>query len=75
MSKTKETPTAIVDLRPQLEKHLAELRSEFETGQKMLTDLSNKRAELEATMLRISGAVQVLEELVAAPKEGEPNER
>ncbi len=44
---------------------IAELKSEFEAGQKMLADLDTKKRELEATMLRIGGAIQVLEELIA----------
>ena len=49
----------------QIETRLTELKSEFEAGQAMLTDLNKKRAELESTLLRISGAIQVLEELLA----------
>lgn len=52
-------------MTPQIETRLAELKSEFEAGQNMLTDLNKKRADLEATLLRISGAIQVLEELLA----------
>lgn len=52
-------------MKPKLEKRLTELKSEFEAGQKMLADLEKKRSELEATMLRISGAIQVIEELLA----------
>jgi len=52
-------------MKTQLEQRLAELKSEFEAGQKMLADLERKRNELEATMLRISGAIQVIEELLA----------
>ena len=52
-------------MKDQLEKRLAELKSEFEAGQKMLADLEKKRAELETTMLRISGAIQVIEEMLA----------
>ncbi len=55
-------------MKPQLEKRLADLKSEFEAGQKMLSELETKRNELEATLLRISGAIQVLEELLAQEK-------
>lgn len=48
----------------QIETRLTELKSEFEAGQNMLTDLNKKRTELESTLLRISGAIQVLEELL-----------
>lgn len=52
-------------MKEQLEKRLAELKAEFEAGQKMLADLDTKRKEIEATMLRISGAIQVIEEMLA----------
>ena len=49
-------------MKEQLEQRLQQLKTEFETGQKMLAELAEKRANLEQTMLRISGAIQVLEE-------------
>lgn len=52
-------------MNEQLERRLNELRAEFESGQKMMQDLDQKRATLEKTMLRISGAIQVLEELIS----------
>jgi predicted nuclease with TOPRIM domain len=48
-----------------LEQRLKELRAEFESGQKMMADLESKQANLRDTLLRISGAIQVLEELSA----------
>jgi predicted nuclease with TOPRIM domain len=50
----------------QLEQRLQALKAEFETGQKMLADLEARQAQLRETLLRISGAIQVLEELLAA---------
>ena len=44
-----------------MQERLAELRAEFEKGQQQL---SLQRAELRDTLLRISGAIQVLEELL-----------
>jgi len=55
-------------MKDQIEKRLAELKSEYKAGQKMLADLEKKRMDLEATLLRISGAIQVIEELLAADK-------
>ena len=55
-------------MKAQLEKRLAELKSEFESGQKMLAELEKKRNDLEATLLRISGAIQVLDEMLATDK-------
>lgn len=49
-------------MREQLEQRLRELRLELENGQRMLADLEKQRVNLEKTLLRISGAIQVLEE-------------
>ena len=58
-------------MKEQLEKRVAELKAEFEAGQKMLNDLEAKRVDLEKTMIRISGAIQVLEEELAKDGVGE----
>lgn len=52
-------------MKQQLELRLKELRDQFESGQKMMADLESKQANLRDTLLRISGAIQVLEELSA----------
>ncbi len=49
-------------MREQLEKRLEELRAEFSSGRQMLADLEIKETNLKESMLRISGAIQVLEE-------------
>jgi len=41
------------------------LKDEFEKGQQQLEALDRRRAEVRDTLLRISGAIQVLEELTA----------
>ena len=51
-------------MEEKLEERLNELKAEFEAGQKMLAELEAQRAELQQTVLRISGAIQVLEELM-----------
>ena len=51
-------------MKEQIEQRLQQLKTEFETGQKMLAEVEQKKANLEQTLLRISGAVQVLEELL-----------
>jgi chromosome segregation ATPase len=50
-------------MKQQLEQRLEELRDQFESGQKMMTDLENQQINLRNSLLRISGAIQVLEEL------------
>ncbi len=58
-------------MQEQLKKRLAELKAEFEAGQKRLAELEAQEANLRSTLLRISGAIQVLEEELG--KEGEEN--
>jgi chromosome segregation ATPase len=50
-----------------LERRLQELRQELSTGETQLAALDKKRRETGETMLRIAGAIQVLEELLQAP--------
>ena len=52
-------------MKERLEERLATLKAEFESGQGMLAELEAKQAHLKESMLRISGAVQVLEEELA----------
>ena len=52
-------------MKEQLEKRLKDLKFEFESGQKMLAELDAKQTSLRNTLLRISGAVQVIEEELA----------
>jgi hypothetical protein len=52
-------------MRPQLEQRLKQLRAEFEAGRKKLADLEGQQASLRETLLRISGAIKVLEEELA----------
>lgn len=49
-------------IQEQLQQRIQSLKIEYETGQKMLADLEAKQANLRDTLLRISGAIQVLEE-------------
>ena len=49
-------------MREQLQNRLNELKKEFESGQTNLQDLEMQQAMLRETLLRISGAIQVLEE-------------
>ena len=60
-------------MKQQLEQRLKELKTEFEAGQKMLAELGAKRANMQESMLRISGAIQVLEEELAT--EAKPEKR
>lgn len=51
-------------MRIRMEQRLTELKTEFESGQQMLAEFEAKQANLRETLLRISGAIQVLEELL-----------
>ncbi len=56
-------------MKNQLEQRLKELKTEFESGQKMLAELEAKQTNLKTTLLRISGAIQVLEETLGQQAE------
>ncbi len=49
-------------MKEQLQRRLDDLKTEYEAGQKMLAELEHKQATLRETLLRIAGAIQVLEE-------------
>ena len=51
-------------MRNQLESRLRLLKKEFETGQTRLREVDMQQSLLRETLLRISGAIQVLEELL-----------
>lgn len=52
-------------MKERLQTRLTALKSEFEQGQKMAADLDAQQANMRATLLRIAGAIQVLEEELA----------
>ncbi|HET7269947.1 MAG TPA: hypothetical protein VFI90_02560 [Rubrobacter sp.] len=49
-------------MRERLEQRLQELKVEFGNGEKTLQDLETQVTTVRQTLLRISGAIQVLEE-------------
>jgi hypothetical protein len=53
-----------------LQRRLEVLRGEFEKGQRHLDTLDRERQEVRDTLLRIGGAIQVLEELTAGDGDG-----
>ena len=52
-------------MKDQLENRLSDLKNEYDQGQKMLAELDTRREKTAQAMLRISGAIQVLEEMLA----------
>jgi chromosome segregation ATPase len=67
-----QTQKASHTMREQLQSRLAQLKAEYESGEQMLAELEQKQRTLRDTLLRISGAVQVLEEELG--KAAEPAE-
>jgi hypothetical protein len=55
-----------------MELRLIELREELASGERALAELDQRREHLVSSMLRISGAVQVLEELARQADHEEP---
>lgn len=54
-------------MEEKIQERLNELQREFEAGQAMLAELQTKQATLKETLLRISGAIQVLQEILSTP--------
>jgi hypothetical protein len=52
-------------MREPLQRRIRELQKELAVGQARLYDLDRQEVALRETVLRISGAIQVLEELLA----------
>lgn len=51
-------------MKREVQARITKLRAEFSSGQKMLAELEERQTNLRETLLRISGAIQVLEELL-----------
>lgn len=51
-------------MKQQIEQRLQQLKSEFTDGQKILSALEARQTNVRETLTRISGAIQVLEELL-----------
>jgi predicted nuclease with TOPRIM domain len=64
-------------MQEQLQERLEALKKEFATGQARLQELDIQQGHLRETLLRISGAIQVLEELLeqGQPAQENPNGR
>jgi predicted nuclease with TOPRIM domain len=60
-------------MQEQVQARLQELKKELEAGQAELQKVESQRTYLRETMLRISGAVQALEELLAQRQPAEQN--
>jgi len=62
MNRNLKPVDTVPDMETKVRTRLAELRTEYDKGQKTLQDLEGQTANVRATLLRISGALQVLQE-------------
>ena len=51
-------------MEAKLKQRLSELTTELECGQRMIAELESRQLKVRESMLRISGAIQVLRELL-----------
>src|SRR5262249_42943162 len=51
-------------MKEEIENRLKALTAEFKAGQEMLAELDTRRSNIQMTLTRISGAIQVLQELL-----------
>lgn len=59
-------------MKNSLQDRLNTLKSEYESGQRLLAELEGRRAQLTQTMLRIEGAMQLLNEVMEQESEPTP---
>lgn len=59
----------------QMQSRLAELKREYQLGEQELRKLIQQEATVRETLLRISGAIQVLDELLPPDQAGEDTAR
>ncbi len=64
MTEHNDPPTKASADMDTLRKRLDKLRSESEKGQKQLIELQSQERDLQQNLLRINGAIEVLEELL-----------
>ncbi len=60
-------------MKQQLQQRLQELKAEYESGKKVAAELEAKQANVRDTLLRIAGAIQVLEEELAKAENNPEN--
>jgi hypothetical protein len=51
-------------MREQIKQRIESLRAEYRAGEEILAEMEGRQASLKITLTRISGAIQVLEELL-----------
>ncbi|MFW2438534.1 MAG: hypothetical protein ACN4GR_04100 [Arenicellales bacterium] len=58
-------------MKIKIEARIKELQQELESGRNALAELESRTAEVRSQMLRINGAIQVLEELLSESESSE----
>lgn len=61
-------------MKERMEERLRMLHAEFKAGQEILAELETRQADVRNTLVRISGAIRVLEELLQPATENESPE-
>jgi hypothetical protein len=61
-------------VRDQLQARLAELEAEFEIGERRWHEVELQQTRLRETLMRMSGAIQVLREILDGPGSGDSPE-
>ncbi len=61
-------------MEEQLLDRLEQLKEDFATGQRMLVDYQHQELKLRETLLRISGAIQLIEEELGKTAKGNKGE-
>jgi hypothetical protein len=59
-------------MNSKIQTRLVSLKEELKKGQQMLADIEREADDMRATLLRIGGAIQVLEELEQESDENAP---
>ena len=62
-------------MKEQLQKRLVQLKADFDVGQKTLAEKKQEVGNLEATLIRIQGAVMVLEEELKKAEESSKDDK
>jgi hypothetical protein len=56
-------------MREEMEERLKMLKAEFKAGQEILAELDTRQANVRNTLVRMSGAIQVLEEFLSGKED------
>lgn len=60
-------------MQDQIKKRLEELKHEYDSGTAQLKKLQEQENDIHKMLVRISGAIEVLEELLVEKEKSQPN--